>query len=138
MPARISDKMGIKEVAHILLVNAPPEAIQAIDLPAVTITTTASGMFDHILLLVKTRAEAEALLSKLKQCISRGGKLWVIWPKGGKLGTDLGIKEVIRIGYNQKLVESTNLRIDDTWTALKFTHPKQGKVYNNSYGKLPS
>ena len=28
------------------------------------------------------------------------------------------------------------LSIDATWSALKFTHPKKGKVYANSYGKL--
>ena len=35
------------------------------------------------------------------------------------------------------MVESTCLRIDDTWSGLKFTHPKPGKVYANSYGTLP-
>ncbi len=138
MPTRISDKMGIKKEAHILLVHAPPEAIAAIDLPIVTTKATVLGIFDHILLFVKTRAELEAQFSKLKQAISQSGKLWVMWPKGGKIGTDLNIKEVIRIGYSHNLVESTNLRIDDTWTALKFTRPKPGKVYNNSYGKLPT
>lgn len=64
------------------------------------------------------------------------GKLWIAWPKGGRLGTDLDMKQVIRIGYNHGLVESTQLRIDDTWTALKFTWPKPNKTYNNSYGKL--
>ena len=35
------------------------------------------------------------------------------------------------------MVESTSLRVDDTWSALKFTHPKPGKTYRNSYGTLP-
>lgn len=29
------------------------------------------------------------------------------------------------------------LRVDDVWSALKFTHPKAGKTYANSYGTLP-
>ncbi len=44
---------------------------------------------------------------------------------------------VIEIGYDCGLVESTCLRIDDTWTGLRFTRPKPGKVYANSYGTLP-
>ena len=46
------------------------------------------------------------------------------------------IKVVIRIGYSHGLVESTALRIDDTWSALKFSWPKVEKEYHNSYGTL--
>jgi hypothetical protein len=35
------------------------------------------------------------------------------------------------------LVESKTISVNDTWSAIKFTHPKKGKVYKNSYGKLP-
>ena len=47
------------------------------------------------------------------------------------------MRSVIAIGYGLGMVESTCLRVDDTWAALKFTHPKPGKVYRNSYGTLP-
>ena len=57
--------------------------------------------------------------------------------QGRKLGSDLTLPTVIEIGYDFGLVESTCLRIDDTWTGLRFTHPKAGKVYANSYGTLP-
>jgi hypothetical protein len=54
------------------------------------------------------------------------------------LGSDLALPTVIGIGYRHGLVESTCLRIDDTWSGLKFTFPKPGKTYANSYGTLPS
>ena len=60
------------------------------------------------------------------------------WPKGRKLGADLTLPTVIEIGYRHGLVESTTLRVDDTWSAMKFTHPKAGRVYRNSYGTLPA
>lgn len=44
---------------------------------------------------------------------------------------------VIRIGYNHGLVESTCLSVDATWSALKFRLPKKGITYNNSHSKLP-
>lgn len=59
------------------------------------------------------------------------------WPKARKSGSDLGLSKIIEIGYKNGLVESTCLRVDDTWAGLKFTHPKKGKVYDNSYGTLP-
>ena len=80
----------------------------------------------------------ERTFPKLKRHLQKGGMLWVSWPKGRAMGTDLTLPEVIRIGYDHGLVESTALRIDDAWSALKFTHPKRGKVYQNSYGKLPA
>ena len=55
---------------------------------------------------------------------------------GRQLGTDLTLPEVIRIGYNHGLVESTTVSVDTTWSAIKFTHPKPGKEYRNSYGQL--
>jgi hypothetical protein len=42
---------------------------------------------------------------------------------------------VIKTGYDG-LVESKCVSVDSTWSALKFTWPKKGKVYNNSYGQL--
>lgn len=137
MPILISEKMGISSGAHILLFDAPEEAVGAIDLPPATIANTPSGqLFDHILFFVKRQAEMDLRFPELIKSLRANGKLWVAWPKGGRLGTDLNIKEVIRLGYSHGMVESINLRIDDVWTALKFTHPKPGKTYHNRYGKL--
>ncbi len=91
---------------------------------------------DYIHLFVKTQTEYIDNFPKLKPFLKRDGMLWLSWPKGGKLGTDLNIKSVIKLGYDFGLVESTCLSINDIWSGLKFTHPKKGKVYNNSYGKL--
>ena len=74
---------------------------------------------------------------KLKRHLKSTGALWLSWPKGKKLGSDLSLPKVIEIGYSYGLVESTALRVDDTWSGIKFTHPKEGKVYRNKYGKLP-
>lgn len=46
-------------------------------------------------------------------------------PKGKQQGT-LNIREVIRVGYQHGMVESTALSVDDVWSALKFTFPKEG------------
>ncbi|USY22641.1 hypothetical protein NE857_14135 [Nocardiopsis exhalans] len=47
------------------------------------------------------------------------------------------MKRVIAIGYDLGMVESICLRVDAIWAGLKFTHPKPGKIYRNSYGTLP-
>jgi hypothetical protein len=136
MPARIADKMRIHAGERLYFANSPADAVAAIDLPAVHIAKRLAGTFDHIILFTKTQRQMDARFPRLKRYLEANGKLWVAWPKGGRLGTDLDLKHVIRIGYNHGLVESTQLRLDDTWTALKFTKPKPNKTYNNSYGKL--
>jgi hypothetical protein len=87
-------------------------------------------------LFVRTQKEFIDYFPKLKKHLKPKGMLWVSWPKGGKIGTDLNIKSVIKFGYDFGLVESTCLSINSIWSGLKFTHPKKGKIYNKSFGKL--
>jgi hypothetical protein len=128
--------MGVKENSRAVFVNAQKEALENINLPTLQIQEKMEDELDYIHLFVKTQTEFITYFPKLKQHLKLNGMLWVSWPKGGKLGTDLNIKSIIKLGYDFGLVESTCLSINDIWSGLKFTHPKKGKVYNNSYGKL--
>lgn len=136
MVRTVSQKMGIKENSKAYFVNADKEAFENINLPNLDITKKLDKKFDYIHLFVKTQFEFSEHFPKLKEHLITTGMLWVSWPKGRKLSTDLNIKIVIKLGYEFGLVESTCLSINDTWSGLKFTHPKKGKIYNNSYGKL--
>ncbi len=130
-------KMGIKAHERAYYANAPAEALTAIDAPELEVAADLVGTFDYINCFVTTQSELDTQLDRLRPHLAPVGKLWVSWPKGGRLGSDLAVPSVIRIVYDHGLVESTNLRIDDTWTSLKCTHPKPGKAYHNSYGTLP-
>lgn len=133
-----SEKIGISDNSKVLIINAPSETIKELNLPVKpAFNKSEDKEFDHIILFTKKQSQLDNEFPKYKKLITETGKLWVAWPKGGQFGTDLNRNEVIKIGYNHGLVESMNLSINDTWTALKFTHPKPDKVYNNSYGKLP-
>ncbi|TQJ05113.1 hypothetical protein FB471_4937 [Amycolatopsis cihanbeyliensis] len=136
MAGLVAKKMGIKEGARAFFMNAPAEAIEAVDPPEISVGSSLEGEFDYIHLFVKSQAELDDLFPRLKPHLAPKGSLWVSWPKGRKLGTDLNLKIVINICYNHGLAESKCLSVDSTWTALKFTHPIKGKVYNNSYGTL--
>ena len=131
-----SKKMGIKEGARAYLRNAPAEAVKAIDPSGLDVATRLTGQFEYIHLFTKSQEEFDDLFPRLKAHLKPTGMLWVSWPKNRKLGTDLTLTKVIELGYNHGLVESKTISIDETWSAIKFTHPKEGKVYNNSYGKL--
>lgn len=136
MASDVSKKMGIKEGDRAIFVNAPPEALAAIDTSPLTLATKLTGKFDYMHLFAKSQAEFNDMFPRLKKHLKPTGTLWVSWPKNGKLGTDLRLPIVIHLGYSYGLVESKTISIDATWSALKFTYPKQGKVYKNSYGQL--
>ena len=133
----VSEKMGIKERTRAIFVNAPADARRAIDPPSLDVASELAGKFDFIHVFATSQAELEDAFPNLKAHLKPTGMLWVSWPKDKKLGTDLALPKVIKIGYDHGLVESKTLSVDATWSAMKFTHPKKGKAYNNSYGWLP-
>jgi len=136
MTRTVSEKMGIQENMRAFFVNEPEGVLTTMELPELQVPGTLGGNFNYLHLFVITREEFRKEFPRLKKHLAPGGMLWVSWPKSKQLGTDLTLIKVIELGYDFGMVESTCLKIDETWSALKFTQPKEGKVYNNSYGKL--
>lgn len=138
MTGPVSKKLGIKEGVRAFFVNAPAQVMEAIGLPHLELAKRLAGNFDYIHLFVKSQEEFNDIFPRLKAHLKPTGMLWVSWPKNRKLETDLTLTTVIKLGYDHGLVESKTISIDATWSAIKFTHPRKGKVYKNSYGKLKS
>ncbi len=116
--------------------SAPKSALEAINLSSLDVASVLQGEFDYLHFFTKTQTEMDDLFPKLKRHLKPTGMLWLSWPKGKKLGSDLALPAVIRIGYSHGLVESTCLSVNVTWSGLKFTHPKKDKIYHNSHGQL--
>jgi hypothetical protein len=136
MSGVVAKKLGLKEGVRAIFVNAPASAIESIDPPTLELETELTGQFDYIHFFAASQDEFNGMFPRLKTHLKPTGKLWVSWPKDGQLDTDLSLTAVIKLGYDYGLVESKTIRIDTTWSAIKFTHPKKGKVYKNSYGTL--
>lgn len=134
----MAQKMGVKPGSRACVVGAPAESVAALELPELERADDLAGEFDYLHLFTVTQADMKRRFPTLVAHLRRGGMLWVSWPKGGRHGTDLTMKSVIKIGYDFGMVESICLRVDQTWSGLKFTRPKPGKIYNNSYGTLPA
>jgi hypothetical protein len=136
MARSVSEKIGVKENARTIFVNAESSVIAEMDFPKLDIKARLSSGFDYIHCFVTLQSELRKLFPKLKMHLKPAGMLWVSWPKSGQKESDLNIKNVIEIGYDHGLVESKTISVNSVWSAIKFTHPKAGKKYNNSYGKL--
>ena len=135
MSKKVSEKLGVKEGMRSLFVNADADAINAMQHPKLDTKIKLVGDFDYIHFFVITAKEFHKTFPKLAQHIKESGTIWVSWPKSGQNGTDLNLITVIKLGYDYRMVESKSISINDVWSALKFTKPKKGKIYNNSYGK---
>lgn len=133
----VAQKMGVRAGVRALVLGAPPAVLEAMHLPDVELAGELAGTFDHGHCFVRSEAQLADALPPLREHLAPRGTLWVSWPKGGALGTDLTLPVVIRVAYDHGLVESTCLSVDATWSALKLTHPKEGKRYANSFGTLP-
>ena len=132
----VRKKIGVKPGMRCILVGASPERASAIGFQSRELPHRLSGSFDYIHLFVTGEGEAATAFPKMKRHLRDGGMLWVSWPKGGRLNTDLNLRKIIAIGYSHGLVESKTIGVDGTWSAIKFTFPKAGKHYKNSYGQL--
>lgn len=133
----VAEKMGIKPHMRALLRHAPDGIEDDLKLPDLTRDSKLSGAFDYLHLFVIKADELDDSFPEMKNHVALGGMLYVSWPKSRQLDTDLTLKKVIGIGYSHGMVESTTLSVNSVWSAIKFTHPKPGKTYRNSYGKLP-
>jgi len=136
MTGPLSKKLGVKGGMRAIFINAPAGVIEELESPGLDVVSKLTGDFDYIHYFTRTQAELEGNFTRLKRHLKPTGMLWVSWPKSKKLESNLTLQLVIRTGYQTGLVESKCVSVDPTWSALKFTVPKEGKVYNNSYGQL--
>jgi len=135
MTRTVAQKMGVREGSRARHVRLPAPMASSLGLPV--LVWVDDGPVDYLHLAVVTADEMRAALPPLLGSLAPRGMLWVSWPKGRRLGSDLTLPRVIEIAYDGGLVESTCLRVDETWAGLKLTRPKPGKVYANSHGTLP-
>lgn len=136
MERLVAEKFGAKTGIRTLFVNAPESFHDAAKFPAMDVKLKCIGDFDYIHFFVTTQKEFRQKFPKLKKHLKPKGALWISWPKSKQKETDLNLQKVIELGYDFGLVESKVIRLDETWSAIKFTHPIEGKIYQNSYGTL--
>ena len=136
MAGPLPKKFGIKEGMRAIFIHAPSNVIEAMESVALDVASKLTGHFDYIHFFTKSQSELEDAFSRLKDHLQPDGMVWISWPKNKQLGTDLTMAKIIKIGYDLGLVESKCVSVDSTWSGIKFTFPREGKVYNNSYGQL--
>jgi hypothetical protein len=130
------EKIGVKPGARAIFINVPTDAMSAFDVSQLKVGNSLKEEFSYIHLFCRSQEELKMKFPKVKSHLASTGMLWISWPKAGQLATDLSLPTVIRIGYQQGMVESKAISVNETWSALKFTFPKEDASYDNQFGTL--
>ncbi|TAK35225.1 MAG: hypothetical protein EPO21_07170 [Chloroflexota bacterium] len=119
----ILKKLQIKSGQRGIILNAP-ESYQSVlvQLPQdVDVAEALEGQFDFIHYFVTQKAELERQAPELKAAMKPKGMLWVSYPKGKALPTDLN-RDIIRATLESSglgLRAVSLVAIDDVWSALR-------------------
>ncbi len=115
----VVQKLLLKPGVRALVLNAPPGYLEQLP-PDVTIEQQlGQGGYDFIQIFATRRDALLTLGPKLRQALKPGGLLWVSYPKGKALLTDLN-RDIVRTtldGVGLEVV--TQVAIDETWSALR-------------------
>lgn len=104
-------KLQVKPGQTVALVGGLPEGADAWEL------SPDPNSADAVLLYVHNAAELAGAMDLLRAIAGRGALCWLVYPKAGKLGTDLN-----RDRIRESLVGVDTVRqvaVDDTWSALR-------------------
>jgi len=115
-------KLGIKEGFDVLIVNAPNDFEQQLELPErVTVNGKSKRPRDFVWLFVKSRHALDKDFSGYAAKLTPAGMLWVSWPKKTSgVPSDLNENIVREIGLAKGMVDVKVCAIDEVWSGLKF------------------
>jgi hypothetical protein len=115
-PPTLADKLDIKQRLRVSLVGV------SVDLEG-RITDVAEGKAakeSDLIFFGAVQDKDLAKLPSLQKSLKRNGAIWVVYPKGRKEITEIG---VLQAGREAGLVDVKVARFSDTHTALKFVIP---------------
>jgi hypothetical protein len=80
-----------------------------------------SGQLDFAMIFVKSQADLREQFPGFARRLAPAGMLWVSWPKKASgVVTDIGEKDVMKIGLTAGLVDVKVCAVNEIWSGLKF------------------
>ena len=114
----ILQKLLLRPGQRAAVLNAPP-SYEAVAQQIPEVQRQLSGSFDFIHVFATQRDELLREGPKWRAALAPNGLLWVSYPKGKALKTDLN-RDVVRLALEEVRLETVSqVSIDDTWSALR-------------------
>ena len=121
------NKLGIKPLMKILLVNSPDDYYDLLETDISEQLCKKNETPDFIHLFVKNEKEFESEMKKLKPVIKQNKEviIWVSWyKKAAKIPTDITEDTVRNYALKNELVDIKVCAVSDIWSGLKLVVPK--------------
>ena len=115
----VLQKLLLKAGSRALVLNPPAGYVDQFPADAQVEQQLGEGPYDFIQLFATRREGLLSLAPRLREALGRDGLLWVSYPKGKALPTDLN-RDIVRTtldGVGLEVV--TQVAIDETWSALR-------------------
>lgn len=119
----LAQKLGLKEGATVVLVDAPKDAEALLGPlpPGTTLRRGNRGARETTLWFVTARRELERRFARIAAAVG-DGTLWMAWPKRSSgVATDLTEDSIRAVALPASLVDSKVCAIDETWSGLRLT-----------------
>ena len=121
----LAKKLGIKEEARVVLLNAPADLDDALSPlpPGVVVATQARGKNDVVVLFVTKGAELRRRFATLARTLVPNGRLWIAYPKKSSgVVTDLTFEDVQKTGLDAGLVDNKSIAVDEVFSGVQFVY----------------
>ena len=97
-------------------VHARPEGVDLGDVEVVKSLATGG-----VITFARTLAEVDGFIGPVREALVANRIAWILYPKAGKLGTDLNRDVLWRhLGLSHGLTGVRQVAIDDVWSAMRF------------------
>ena len=122
MTKRVLEKLHFKPGYRAIVLNAPGSYKPILSaLPdGVELADTLDGSFDFIHVFAIQKAELDQRVPAIKSAMKSISLLWVSYPKGKSIPTDLNRDILARELMKMGLQAVAQVAIDDVWSALRF------------------
>jgi hypothetical protein len=123
-PGLLTKKLRLKGGYRAIVLNAPESYAPALaHVPAdVEMASQLEGPIDFIHVFVTHRDEMERQIPALRDALKPQGLLWVSYPKGTAIPTDLKRDVLWKMLGDAGLQAVAQVSIDEVWSAMRFKH----------------
>jgi len=121
-PSPIFKKLQLKPDTTLCVLDAPASYKPVLKAAPkdIAVSTSLRGTFDAVHLFATKLKDVLARAPRLKAAVKEGGMVWISYPKGKSMETDLN-RDVLRVELEAQGLEAVRqIAIDDTWSALRF------------------
>jgi hypothetical protein len=128
--ASLPAMLGIRAGSKVSVINPPRGFVQKLNpLPdGVEFLITAQTGLDVILFFTQDATELVQRLPALARAMALTGGIWVCWPSGEGIKTNLSEDFVRHAALDIGLVDNKICTIDATWTGLRLVRRPRGRL----------